>query len=186
MCVSVCSRGYQHKIEQCPCQSGCPNGCPCPDYDCPAFSRKAVLVLNTYKSFNTPLIINGAGEDFMVTYGQNTEVYMSCSINWRGEFYVFGGSTLTTQISKLNGCALERIGTLDFQHEFGACANVKEEAIYLCFNNDSADRHKCRVSTSPTGQYREVASSLFEHNQIQIGSSSGNFQTKLLYSRIPL
>ena len=175
MCVGVCSRDYQHKKEQCPCQSGCPDGCPCPDYECPDNSRKAVLVLNTYLSYNTPQIINGAGENFTVTYGRNTEVEHSCSITWRGEFYVFGGSTHTTQISKLSGCALERIGTLAFQHSWGACANVNEESVYLCFNVGSADSKKCRVSISPTGQYTEVTLSLFEHNQVQIGSSPGNF-----------
>ena len=35
-CASDCSREYEQKLQDCPCQSGCPDGCPCPTYDgCP-------------------------------------------------------------------------------------------------------------------------------------------------------
>ena len=30
-----CARDYKQGIDGCPCQSGCPNGCPCPEYQFP-------------------------------------------------------------------------------------------------------------------------------------------------------
>ena len=36
MCIGACSREYEANMATCPCQSGCPNGCPCPEYTCPA------------------------------------------------------------------------------------------------------------------------------------------------------
>ena len=35
-CISSCAREYAENLEKCPCSSGCPSGCPCPDYDCQA------------------------------------------------------------------------------------------------------------------------------------------------------
>ena len=55
------------------------------------------------------IITNAVGQvehplsDFMFLYGPGTEIDMSCSLTWRGEFYVFGGNAQSTQISKL-GC----------------------------------------------------------------------------------
>ena len=63
----MCSRDYQRQLETCPCELGCPQGCPCPDYQCPsgestttttqmmtttATNNMAMLFLSTYKSRN--------------------------------------------------------------------------------------------------------------------------------------
>ena len=37
-------------VDNCPCNEGCPNGCPCPVYQCPSSS---VLILHTYDAPNT-------------------------------------------------------------------------------------------------------------------------------------
>ena len=42
-CLTSCSREYQINLETCPCRSGCPAGCPCPDYECPATTRDSHL-----------------------------------------------------------------------------------------------------------------------------------------------
>ena len=106
---------------RCPCQSGCPSGCPCEDYECPATTsssttttaltttitttttadvsdRTEVLILNTYQpnvyGSNPPVITNASGrvdKNFEFLFGQDTEVYHSCGLTWRGDFYVFGG-----------------------------------------------------------------------------------------------
>ena len=34
LCISDCTRAYDDNIYQCPCQPGCLNGCPCPEYEC--------------------------------------------------------------------------------------------------------------------------------------------------------
>ena len=33
-CISECTRLYDDDINNCPCQDGCQNGCPCPLYEC--------------------------------------------------------------------------------------------------------------------------------------------------------
>ena len=49
---------------------------------------------------------------------------------------VFGGWYEERQISRLDGFKLKRIGSLDFDHEDGACSVMHGE-IYLCFDWDS-------------------------------------------------
>ena len=136
------------------------------------------MVLNTYGS-NTAVITNGAGKveyptlDFMFLYGEGTEAHKSCSMTWRGRFFIFGGETEKNQISVLNGCKLERIGDLQFEHYYGACSNVNDQ-VYLCFNvGSSSDLKKCRVASSPTGNYSEIAESNVNHGKGNVGSSDG-------------
>ena len=74
---------------------------------------------------------NGEEKHPTITYGEETEVGYSCSVTWKGELFIYGGWTERTQISKLNGCKLERIGTLPFQHTEDTCANMNDEAIFL-------------------------------------------------------
>ena len=33
-CESQCSRDYDENLKSCPCQEYCPDGCPCPTYEC--------------------------------------------------------------------------------------------------------------------------------------------------------
>ena len=98
----------------CPCQSGCPDGCPCPDYVCPSTSPD-ILILNTFSSSNLPRLTNSNGKDdsdIDFIMGENTQVERSCSLTWRGEHYVFGGSSKEKQVSKIIGCELKSIGKL--------------------------------------------------------------------------
>ena len=37
ICVAQCNRELADNIDKCPCQQGCPDGCPCPDYYCHEF-----------------------------------------------------------------------------------------------------------------------------------------------------
>ena len=192
-CHGICACDYQQNIEQCPCQAGCPDGCPCPIYQCsmttsspsmttikPTTSpRTSVLVLNTFYESNVPAITNVDGKDeraitdFMFMFDKSTEVFFSCSLTWRGEFIIFGGDDETKQVAKLNKCKLERIGTLDFEHKRGACANANDDSIYLCFNTAYDDSRRCRVAVDPIGQYGEVTPSIFEHRHIRLASSPG-------------
>ena len=110
VCISTCAREFDENKNKCPCQAGCPNGCPCPDYQCPAIEStttgvttttpvlpgSSVLILNTRSSSNEAVITDGngkeehAGDDFRFTFGENTEVECSCSITWHGELFIFG------------------------------------------------------------------------------------------------
>ena len=66
-----------------------------------------------------------------------------------------------------------RIGTLAFNHEFGDCVSVTDDRIYLCFNSETGDGKKCRVGSSPTGQFSEVAPSNYEHRVTRIATNNG-------------
>ena len=189
-CRGTCARDYDENTNACPCQSNCPNGCPCPNYQCPAdtttttslttttpaVSRKSVLILNTRNS-NNAVITDGNGkeeypaDDFFFMFGNNTEVYRSCSVTWHGELFIFGGVNDQKQISKLNGCKLERVGNLSFEHYQGACATVNDREIYLCFDWNSTT--KCRKANEPMGIFEEIKPSDYDHKRTRIGASSG-------------
>ena len=160
--------------KKCPCQIGCPNGCPCPEYECSP--RTDVLVLSTYTRKHLPLITNAQGRkdyDIDFQYGDGTEVISSCSLTWQGEFYVFGGSSKRRQISKLEGCELKQIGRLESLFVSGACANLANEKIYLCFSvyPDKDEYYTCRVGTSPTGSFEKVQNSANDHDMTRIAAS---------------
>ena len=194
-CVSQCSREYQQNLTKCPCQEKCPNGCPCPEYDCPITTtvstttstavQARTLVLILY--FNDALVTNDEGKveyptkDFMFLYGSKTEVYHSCSITWHGDFYVFGGFEEKRQITKLNKCKLERIGSLDYDF-YGACVNVEENSIFLCFDSErrSSENKICRVGQGPLYSFSEIDQSVFEHRYSRIGANQGNTFIELL------
>ena len=100
---------------------------------------ESVLILNTYSKSNKAVITDANGKeeymdkDFSFTFGQDTEVYHSCSVTLRDELFIFGGMDDSRQITKLNGCKLERVGTLSFSHFAGACAVVNDNLFVLPF-----------------------------------------------------
>ena len=112
-----------------------------------------ILVLSTYRH-NQPLITNMDGFEAEIgfSFGQNAEVYQSCSMLWNGRMLVFGGRHEKTQISKIENCELQRIGNLTFEFWDGACAATGEK-IVLCFvkadNND-----ECYTAASPLDDFR--------------------------------
>merc|ERR1711892_882316 len=133
-----------------------------------------VLVLSTYSWDDVPIITNAAGRqdtNFDFVFGEGTEVDYSCSMNWKNELYIFGGRSKKRQISKLIGCQLTRIGELEFDHYLGACANVADAKLYLCFNDASGDYGKCRVALSPTGIFDEINRSIHNHAFTRIAAS---------------
>ena len=141
--------------------------------------KTEILVLNTADKRNVPIITNASGrEDRNFTFGmENIEVYRSCGLTYRGEHYIFGGLNNKTQISKIEGCQLMSIGQLTFSHEFGACANVADNQIYLCFHDgNSADYKKCRVASSPLGILASITDSIEQHRGARIAASDCEFQ----------
>ena len=90
-------------------------------------------------------------------------------------FYIFGGASQDKkQVSRLNGCTLERIRSLDFDHQLGSCLNIGERRLYLCFNDNDADRRRCRVSNGPEEEFNASTSSLYNHKWIKATSSNSN------------
>lgn len=163
------------------CSTLCSSGCPLGRTKTPSTtaSTTEILILSTYDPSNVPLITNASGHvDSDLTFKLEAEVNFSCGLTFRGEHFVFGGSTKTTQIAKIDGCQLKTVGQLKFQYYKGACANIAEENIYLCFNaDDSFDFKKCRKATSPLGKFEEVTPSNAGHQNIRIGASQSKFRT---------
>ena len=136
--------------------------------------RSEVLILSTFEDPNVPLMTNAAGDvdlDFHFSIDDDCEVRQSCSITWGNEIYVFGGTRVRTQISKVTDCHLERVGTLAFEHRYGDCVNVADYLIYLCF--DYWTTQKCRVGSSPIGQFNAITSSHYDHQNTRIATNNG-------------
>ena len=54
--MSNCHRTYDEDIKDCPCQSGCPSGCPCPNYDgCPISSTTTTSTTTTTTTTTLPI-----------------------------------------------------------------------------------------------------------------------------------
>ena len=120
------------------------------------------------------MITNASGRNdrnFYFLMRENTQVYYSCSITWRNEHFVFGGYNEKKQISQIIGCELKRVGSLAFDHYYGACTTVSDSLIYLCFNDAPDDYKKCRVATSPLGQFEETNASTNDHRYTRIAAS---------------
>ena len=193
-CLTNCYRAYEDNLETCPCRSQCPNGCPCPHYNCPdtpttttsitstsvlptttSRTGSSVLILSTRGGYRAPIITDSSGRDdpnFFFRYGEDTSVYGSCSLTFRNQLYVFGGeSPFKRQLSKLVGCQLQRVGSLAFDLELGSCASVADSKVYLCFNSFSSDTKKCRFASDPEASFTAATSSVYEHQQISIAAS---------------
>ena len=67
-------------------------------------------VRNVPEVRNVPVLTNAAARDdrdLDFEIDEEAEVYMSCSLTWENELYVFGGQTKVTQILKVTSCRLE-------------------------------------------------------------------------------
>ena len=122
---------------------------------------------------------NGKSDgNFYFRFGENTTVLWSCSMKYKNQFYVFDGTTIYggdfRQISKLEGCSLQRIGTLAFDHYWGACTGVNDQRIYLCFDNYSSN--VCRYAENPLDTFTEAASSVYDHRFTSIAASECEFK----------
>ena len=172
VCWNTCVRAFDANIEKCPCKSECPGGCPCEEYECPQNTNKSVLILNQQLA---PVLTNAEGLDEReLNFGWegNATAYQSCSLSWQNQMYVFGGtgSNFQNQISRLDGCKLQREGNLAFDLIRGACTNFNDETIYLCFSNASGEYQRCRVSDGPTEAFKVVDNSLYPHQYTRIAS----------------
>ena len=179
-CLSDCARLHHGNLLNCPCQTNCPYGCPCPDYICPVPSTE-VLVLSTRKPENSPVIINSAGrndQDFYFEFEESTEISHSCSIFWHNQHYVFGGNHETNQVSKIVNCKLTNVGQLSFSFNIGGCAKTNQEQIYLCFPENS--QKACWTADTPTGKFDEASESFFEHKWTRIAASESKKYFRIL------
>ena len=107
-------------------------------------------------------------------------VKQSCFLTFRNEVFVFGGSKdfhrAKYQLSQLFDHEIRRIGELPFEFNFGACANVSNRRIYLCFNRGLKDKKEdqktCHFAKDPRGNFTQMAKSNSSHLQITLAVSS--------------
>ena len=134
-----------------------------------------VLALSSLNGWSPAILINLEGEQEELgcfERDDDTDARFSCSINWRNQLHVFGGSNEKRQISRLNGYRLERIGTLPFDHEEAACSVMANQFVFLCFNRaDLEDRKRCRRSTGPLETFTEIAPSSYKHQYTRTSCS---------------
>ena len=106
-CVVACSDTFIDDHTNCPCQAGCPEGCPCGNYDCQiddSTDDYSVLVLQHAGGNNKmdPFVIDFNGsvnKDVTFRFEDNTDVYAACSVLYRERWYVFGGNYQPRQVS---------------------------------------------------------------------------------------
>ena len=101
VCVSKCAREYNEGVSECPCNDGCPQGCPCPNYECSGETTTTPttttsvpnyggLILAVYQ-YNATLT-NSDGEIFDIEW-ENTESIQTnsfCSLTYKNEQFIFG------------------------------------------------------------------------------------------------
>ena len=92
-----------------------------------------MLILSTYSDLNKPLLTDiNEREDYIdFAYEPDTEAFGSCSIKFENRFYVFGGRDEPRQISQIQDCKLSRVGSLEFDFFYGACASAGSEGKLL-------------------------------------------------------
>ena len=93
--------------------------------------------------------------------------------------YLFGDLIQTSgkqymRISRLEGVSIENAGVLDFNHFNGACGNMDDQFIFLCFDMNERPS-KCRRATDPLGPFTEVARPYMYHLDTRISPSRSKF-----------
>ena len=117
-CRSKCYRDNVACIDDCPCHANCIDGCSgCSHPICPTTTTSEpettvaptdvkILVLSTHwdyvqRQVDDALLIDFYGNvysDFEFTFGNETEVFRSCSTVFKGEQYIFGGYSHKRQV----------------------------------------------------------------------------------------
>ena len=89
--------------------------------------------------------------------------------------FIFGGANQKHQISKVENCQLKLIGQLSVKFDYGACTNVGNELIFICFHDyyDSSTSNKCLKATTPLGVFRETRESTHPHKDTRIDNNGG-------------
>ena len=106
-------------------------------------------------------------------FANNTEVYHSCSIQWKNNYYIFGGGNIKHQVLMVGGNRLERKADLDFAFSGGGCTVLNQITILLCFGNSKTKFRVCRQSNNPLGSFTKLPNSNHGHWFTRIASFDG-------------
>ena len=107
------------------------------------------------------------------------EVLFSCAVTHGNKFYIYGAEIHKRQVIQLVDCGLKSIGTLPFDHYYGACGSQAlsysgTHVILLCF--DYTDVKQCRYATDPLGPWNVMTESTWHHQSTSIATTPGNYE----------
>ena len=190
-CVDIdeCQRGLCDQNAKCENKPGkfsctCSSGFEGDGLSCSELKTVLVLslmLLDYEGEVKLPLLVDGKGRSdssFRLSLYFGVGVSSSCSVTYRNRFLVFGGRTNTghaieTQISEVTKCRLKRIGTLPFNHIGGACSNINDRFIYLCFSQ--GHKRMCRSAEGPLEPFTGIVPSKYDHQRITTVASPSKF-----------
>ena len=142
-------------------------------FDCPSFDTNFGIIESFWKYQNQPTnhLIDTENE-LSTNFDMNgQEVYGSCGVTFKNNYYIFGGQYTSMRILQVSACYLINIGSLGFYSSLGASGS-NEDVMVLCFG--SGDMKSCRKASSPNGTWTEMALSTYEHRFTAIAASPGN------------
>ena len=89
--------------------------------------------------------------------------------------FVFGGYTQVNQISQVENCQLKTVGQLSFRMKKGACTNVANEFLFICFpesDNESTSKY-CYEAFEPLATFERARDSTYSHKNTRTGNDGG-------------
>ena len=143
-----------------------------------------ILAISTFEGVDQAYSINpnGGYKQLVFEFGKDTYVSYSCSLQWKNNYYVFGGGNDQRQVSIVSGNRLDRRGTLDFNFYSGACTVLNQITIVLCFHFETGlkvtgEDKVCRQSNNPLGSFTRLQNSKYAHKDTRIASFDGKNKT---------
>ncbi|CAG5109592.1 Oidioi.mRNA.OKI2018_I69.chr2.g4112.t1.cds [Oikopleura dioica] len=132
-CLTLCTVEYSQNILDCPCEENCPNGCPCPHYECEdpeAEELNSVLIMHG-ESGRDPALANFQSftQDLKVSWYHNGPDRLEfsakegCSVLYKGRNYLFGGWYVNFEGGKehgphvLDGCDIKKAEGVSFEFD---------------------------------------------------------------------
>ena len=79
------------------------------------------------------------------------------------------------QISRVENCQLSLVGELSFRMRKGACTNLANEMVYICFPEvfRASSGKRCYRASQPLGAFESVVDSTYSHKSTRIGNDGG-------------
>jgi len=162
-----CQEDFDDFLNDCPCQSYCKDGCPCDHWDCnyrPTTTTTTTVSTQTTSSATTTnsndissgefvLVLHGINDQFMFDRktGEKWPLYsfdnpnrmniqQGCSVVYKNDMLIFGGSSMKTSIVKVENCGIQKIqGNLPYNNmKYHDCKVYEpEDYVMLCFPSGS-------------------------------------------------
>ena len=143
----------------------------------PCLYGRPILVLNSDN--DAALIVDSTGRrDELTCFTRDSGIsaYKACGITWQNSFYIFGGQSSNRAISELSGTQLKKIGSLSINFEYGACATMNDQKIFLCFHYYGNGK-QCWTGISVLGEFVQIDQSNHAHKRTRISSSHSKLKS---------